>query len=116
MAIAVATTRQNLADRYGTLGNYIGLATANPGTTSTPANEVTGGTPAYARKATTWSSATGGVINGSAVTIDVPTGTVTHIINASAVSGANMIDAADVTDVVMSAQGQVVVTPSFTIT
>jgi hypothetical protein len=107
MAIAVATTRQNLADRYGTLGNYIGLATAN---------EVTGGTPAYARKATTWSSATGGVINGSAVTIDVPTGTVTHIINASAVSGANMIDAADVTDVVMSAQGQVVVTPSFTIT
>lgn len=114
MPIAVAATRQSLANQYGTLGNYIGLATADPGTTATPASEATGGSPAYARKPTTWTSGSGGVLNGSAVTIDVPAGTYTHILVASAISGANMIDKADITDVVMSNQGQVVVTPTFT--
>lgn len=114
MAIAVATSRQALADTYKTLGTWIGIATGDPGTTATPANEATGGSPAYARKQTTWTSASGGVVNGTAVTVDVPTGTFTHILLASAASGANMVDKADVTDVVMSAQGQIVVTPTYT--
>lgn len=118
MAIAIGTTRQNLADRYGTLGTWIGTATGSPGTSATPSNESTGGSPAYARKATTWSSSTGGVITGTAVTIDVPTSTITHILLASAATtgAANMIDNADVTDIVFSSQGQAVVTPTFTIT
>lgn len=114
MAIAVATSRQALADTYKTLGTWIGIATGDPGTSATPANEASGGSPAYARKQTTWTSATGGVVNGTAVTVDVPTGTFTHILLASGVSGANMVDKADVTDVVMSAQGQIVVTPTYT--
>jgi hypothetical protein len=114
MAIAVATTRQALADQYKTLGTWVGVSTADPGTTATPSAEATGGAPAYARKQTTWTSSTGGVINGSAVTIDVNTGTYTHILLASAASGATMIDKADVVDVVMSAQGQIVVTPTYT--
>lgn len=114
MAIAIATTRQALADTYKTLGTWIGVATGAPGTTTTPANEASGGSPAYARKQTTWTSSTGGVVNGSAVTIDVPAGTYTHIILCSAASGANQVDNADVTDVVMSAQGQIVVTPTYT--
>ena len=72
MAIAVATTRQALADAYKTLGTWIGTATGNPGTTATPASESAGGSPGYARKQTTWSSSTGGVINGTSVTVDVP--------------------------------------------
>ena len=116
MAIAIATTRQALADAYKALGSWIGLAVGNPGTSATPANEATGGSPAYARKQTTWTSSTGGVVNGSAVTIDVAAGTYTHIILASAATtgAANQIDNADVTDVVMSAQGQIVVTPTYT--
>lgn len=114
MAIAIATSRQALADTYKTLGTYIGVTTGAPGTTATPANEATGGSPAYARKQTTWTSSTGGVVNGSAVTIDVAAATYTHIILCSAVSGNNQVDNADVTDVVMSAQGQIVVTPTFT--
>jgi hypothetical protein len=114
MAIAVATTRQALADAYKVLGTWVGVTTGAPGTSATPANEATGGSPAYARKQTTWTSSTGGVVNGSAVTIDVPSGTFTHIILCSASSGANQIDNADVTDVVMSAQGQIVVTPTYT--
>lgn len=116
MAIAVGTTRQNLADRYGTLGAHIGTATGPPGSTATPANESTGGSPAYARVATTWSSSSGGTINGTAVTINVPTSTITHVLLASAASGATMLDNADVTDIVFSAQGQAVVTPTFSIT
>jgi len=114
VAIAVGTTRQALADQYKTLGTWIGVATADPGTTATPSSEAAGGAPAYARKQTTWTSGAGGVINGSAVTIDVAAATYTYILLASASSGANMIDKAAVTSVVMSAQGQIVVTPSYT--
>jgi hypothetical protein len=114
MAIAIGTTRQALADAYKGLGSFVGVATGNPGTTVTPAFEASGGSPAYARKATSWVSSTGGVVNGSAITLDVPAGTYAWIILASASSGANGVDYADVTDVVMSAQGQLVVTPTYT--
>jgi hypothetical protein len=114
MPIAVATSRQFLADQYKTLGPWIGAATANPGTTAPPVGEASGGVPAYARKQTAWTSGAGGVINGGPVTVDVPTGTYTWILLASAVSGANMVDTSDVTDVVMSAQGQLVITPTYT--
>lgn len=60
------------------LGNWISLHTADPGTTGT--GEVTGGSPAYARKQTTWSGgAADGSVAGSPVAIDVPAGTYTHI-------------------------------------
>ena len=113
MAIAVATTRQLLADEYGLAGTFIGACTGDPGTTNTPANEATGGTPAYTRLATTWTSATGGTINGSPVSLDVPPDTYDHVLLATTAAGADMIDKCAVTAVVMSAQGQIVVTPSF---
>jgi hypothetical protein len=114
MAIAVATTRQSLANTYATLGTWIGVCTGDPGTTSTPANEASGGSPAYARQQTTWTAGSGGVQNGSPVTVNVPTGTYTYVLLASAATGATMIDKALITSVVMSAQGQLVVTPSYT--
>lgn len=59
-------------------GSWISLHTGDPGTTG--ANEVTGGSPAYARKQTTWTGGTSdGVVAGSAVSFDVPAGTYTHI-------------------------------------
>jgi hypothetical protein len=114
MAIAVAASRQSLADQYKTLGTYIGLHTADPGTTATPASEATGGSPAYARKQTTWTSSTGGVVNGSAVTIDAAAGTYTYISLCSAATGNNMVDKAAITSVTLSGQGTVVVTPTYT--
>lgn len=60
------------------LGNSISLHTADPGTTG--ANEVTGGSPAYARKTTTWAGAAAdGVVTGSPVVFEVPAGTYTWI-------------------------------------
>lgn len=114
MAIAVATTRQSLANTYATLGSWIGVCTGDPGTSGTPSNEATGGSPAYARKQTTWTAGSGGVQNGSAVTVDVAAATYTYILLASASSGNTMVDKAAITSVVMSAQGQLVVTPTYT--
>lgn len=116
MAIAVVGTRNNMAGQYGTqAGTWIGLATADPGTSATPSSEVTGGSPAYARKQTTWAAAASSATVGSAVTIDSPAATVTYILVASASTGNNMADKASVTSVTLSGQGTIVVTPTFTI-
>lgn len=115
MAIAVTATKTTLCNTYVGLGTYIGLATGNPGSSATPSNEVTGGSPAYARVATTWGSTSAGANTGSAVTINCPTATVTYVLLASAGSGNNMIDNTLLsTSIVMSQQGQIVVTPTYT--
>lgn len=60
------------------LGAYVSLHTADPGTTG--ASEASGGSPAYARKQTTWTGgASDGSVTGSAVVFDVPAGTYTHV-------------------------------------
>jgi hypothetical protein len=107
-------TLNNLALAYKNYGSWVGLATTTCGTSSTPSNEATGGSPAYARKNTTWSAGTTGVQNGTAVTIDVNTGTYAYVLLASASAGNNMYDNASITSVVMGAQGQIVVTPTYT--
>jgi hypothetical protein len=116
MAIAVTNTKQTMAAYYATLGTWIGAATGNPGSTTTPANEASGGSPAYARQQTTWTAGSGGIMNGSAVTLNVAAGTYTYIILASAATTgtSNGIDNCAITSVVMSAQGQLVVTPTYT--
>lgn len=76
MTIAVDSTKNTLAAAYAAAGTWISVHTASPG--STGANEVTGGSPAYARKQTTWGTPTAGVVTGTEVTIDVPAGAYTH--------------------------------------
>lgn len=116
--VVCTATLNTLASTYAGLGSWIGLATASPGTTSTPGSpsvEATGGSPAYARLATTWSaSSTAGVQNGTAVTLNVSAATYTYMLVASSSSGNNMQDNASITSVVMGAQGQIVVTPTYT--
>ena len=77
MAFA-ASTRDDMLDDLDPLATHASLHTADPGTSGT--SEVSGGSPAYARKAITWSAASGGSKTLSAtVTFDVPGGTtVTH--------------------------------------
>jgi len=117
MAIQIVGTRNTLVTAYIGAGTWCGLATGNPGTTTTPSNEATGGSPAYARKQTTWGSASASASTGTAVTIDVPAGTFTFCILASAVTLAttNQVDNAAITSTVLAAQGQVILTPSVTI-
>jgi len=112
--VTCTATLTSLAAAYAGYGNWIGLATASPGTSSTPTGEASGGSPAYARVQTTWSAGSAGVQSGTAVTINVPAATYTYMLIASSSSGNNMTDNASITSVVMGAQGQIVVTPTFT--
>lgn len=119
MAIQIAATRQISADAYKNIASlgqpWVSLHTASPGTTG--AGEATGGSPAYARKQTTWTSGTTGTLTGTSVTIDVkgePT-TYTHAAIWTAQTGGTLIDWVKITDTTLGAQGQIVVTPSFTL-
>ncbi|QKT07924.1 hypothetical protein HUN08_12550 [Gordonia sp. X0973] len=117
MAVQIAGTRQTMADSYkniaGSGAPYVALYTGNPGASGN-SNEVTGGTPAYARKQTTWTSGSGGALSGTSVTIDVPAGTYTYAGIWTAASGGSCIDWVAITSTTLGAQGQIVVTPSFT--
>lgn len=112
MAIASTATRNELANKYGTLGVWISLHTSDPGTTG--ANEASGGSPAYARQRTDWSAAVAGAITGSEVTIDAPAGTYTHAAIWSAATGGTFIDKVAITSTVLGSQGQIKVTPKYT--
>lgn len=112
MSIAIPATRQVLAAAYVAQGAYLGLATAAPGNTATPASEASGGS--YARMPTTWTSGSGGVENGSATTIAANAAVYDYAILASAATGNTMIDNAAITSTTLSAPGQIVLTPTFT--
>lgn len=112
MAIAVIATKNALATTYGTQGTWISLHTADPGTTG--ASEATGGSPAYARKQTTWGAASNGAITGSEVTIDAAQGTYTHAGIWSAETGGTFIDKVAITSTTLGSQGQIKVTPKYT--
>ncbi|MFI5775968.1 hypothetical protein [Nocardia sp. NPDC051570] len=118
MAIAVAAVRQALADAYkmiaGAPAAYVSVHYADPGITG--ANEAKDGAPAYARKQTTWTSGTGGVINGSQVTIDLPAGTYNYVgLWKTATGGqADFIDKVLISSTTLGGQGQLLITPTFT--
>lgn len=112
MAIAVTATKNALANAYAGLGTWIALHTADPGTNG--ANEATGGSPAYARKQTTWGAASNGAITGSEVTIDAPAGTYTHASIYSAATGGVFVDKVAITSTTLGSQGQIKVTPKYT--
>lgn len=94
---------------------FASLHTANPGTTG--ANEVTGGSPAYARKSLSFAAASGGTATASEVTFDVPAGTYTHFgvwdaATAGTFRGGNPLSASQV----VSSQGQIKLTVSLPVT
>lgn len=73
-------------------GLYLALFTSDPGEAGSTANEMTGGSPAYARKPITFGTESGGQASNSAqISVNVPTGTTTHFGIMDAVSGGNML-------------------------
>lgn len=105
-------TKEAIAVYFGTLGDYISLHTADPGSTGT--SEATGGS--YARQQTTWAAGgSDGVITGSEVTFaSIPAGTYTHAGVWSAASGGTFRGSATLSSVTLSTTGDVRVTPTFT--
>lgn len=73
MALATATLNAAADGAVATI-THVSLHTGDPSTTG--ANEVTGGTPPYARQAVTFDAAVGGATASSAtLTFDIPAGT-----------------------------------------
>lgn len=68
-----------MLDELADVAVWVSLHDDDPGDSG--ANEISGGSPAYARKAITWNAASGGEITGDSLpTLDVPASTeVTHI-------------------------------------
>lgn len=114
--VNIAASREALATTYKGLGRYLGLCTGNPGSSTTPANEAAGGL--YARLATTWGSVgdngSAASVTGSAVAVSANAATYTYSPLCSAASGANMVDWAAIVSTILSAPGQVVLTPTYT--
>lgn len=104
MAIAVDSTRQLVANAYTAEAVSGSLHTGSgPGTTGI--NEVTGGTPAYARKALTWTAGTTGTSTATA-TFDVPASTTVTfggVWNGAATPVFR--DSVDITDQTFASQG-----------
>jgi hypothetical protein len=94
-----------MLNALGALAVFASLHTADPGESGT--NEVTGGSPAYARKAITWNAAASGSMDDSNVPVfDVPAATtVSYVGFWSLVTGGVFYGSANVTDEVFAAQG-----------
>lgn len=99
------------------IGTWISLHTADPGSTTGTA-EASGGSPAYARKQTTWSGGVSdGNVVGSEVTLDLPAGTYTHFGIYTAATGGTFVGGGALnTSATLAAQGQVKVTPTIAVT
>jgi hypothetical protein len=107
-----ATGKNVMLDHLGTLVLYMSMHDADPGASGTTA-ELSGGAPAYARKAVTWAAASAGskALSGT-VTFDVPAARgATHIGLWSALTGGTFYgsDALSAPEATYSSQGQYIV-------
>jgi hypothetical protein len=113
MAIQTATKRTTMATAYSSDITHIALATTAPG--SSAGTEVSGGSPAYARKASNWGTAAASVIVASPAAHDVPSGTTVVGINMmSAISAGTYLDGASVTSQAFASQGTYQVVATYT--
>lgn len=112
MAIATTAQRNNLATAYGANATHGSVYTTAPG--GTAGTEPTGGSPAFARKALTWSAPSNGTVSATS-TFDIPAGTT--IVGAgvhTAASGGTYLDGVTVTNQPFVSQGTYAVTYSYT--
>lgn len=111
MANALTDNAKNaMLNALGAAALYGSLHSADPGTTG--ANEISGGSPAYARKSLSWAAAAGGskALQATFPVFDVYATTVAYVGMFSAASGGTYYGHWDVTDEVFAGQGTYTVT------
>jgi hypothetical protein len=119
MTIAITAQRQAVANAYGTAAPYGCLFNGVPATTGAATNELTGGSPAYARVALSWGAATAAspsVITSTAAAFNVASGaTVDHAgVCVSGTAGtADVRDTAAVTSQAFASQGTYTLTATY---
>jgi len=107
-----------MANDYDTTARDVGVAaiaalalrvaahTGDPGGANSASNEVTGGSPAYARKACAWNAASAGAAALTAnVVIDIPAATTVSWLSFWNTAGTVRYMKKDVTDEAFAAQG-----------
>lgn len=94
-----------MLDGFSPSAVFVSLHTGDPGTTG--ANELTGGTPAYIRKAITWNAVSSGNLDSSNTPVfDIPgSTTISHLGYWSAETNGTYYASSDITDEVYAAQG-----------
>lgn len=113
MTIATTIQKESVAIGYGNAITHASLHSADPGTTGT--SEISGGAPAYARKAISWvAGPSDGAITGS-VTFDVPASTATtHVGLWDALTAGNFRDKGTAAYSSQPTQGQLTVNLTYT--
>lgn len=111
MALLTSYIKNSLATKYSTEALYAALVTTAPGATS--GTEVSGGSPAYARKALTWSAPSGGVMTASC-TFDVPACTVVGVEFFTASTAGTYVDGISTASTTFSGQDTLTVSLTFT--
>lgn len=116
MAIATVLGRTNMATAYSTTIGKFGALTTTTAGGSTTGTEVTGGSPAYARIAPSWSTASASVITTSAaLAFNVPTSTtVVGFEFFDAITAGNYLDGCVITSQTFASQGTYSITPTYT--
>lgn len=117
MPIRTAVQRTALAAAYAAATPYGTLFSADPGTSGAATGELSGGSPAFARKATAWGTAAASAVTGGTETFDIPSGGVVayHGLCASGTLGtADVRDSTALTSQTFSSQGSYSVVPVYT--
>lgn len=110
MALSQNSTKEALATAFTNLGSWVAVYVSGGAT------EASGGSPAYARKQTTWDGdVSDGIATGSQVEIDLPSGTYTHVGIFTAASGGTLVEKVAITSTTLGAQGKLLVTPTITV-
>lgn len=100
-----ATALNLMLDAFGVAADYVSLHTDVVGSGNT--SEVSGGSPAYARKAHTWNAAAAGAMdNSNQPVFDIPAGTTVRRLGfQSDVTAGTYYGDAELTDEVFAGQG-----------
>lgn len=104
MAIQTNVMKEALATAYAAQATHAALYTTVPGASA--GTEVTGGSPAYARKAISWTAGSSDGVTTATVVFDVPAGTT--VVGAgfhTASTGGTYLDGGAVTSQPFASQG-----------
>lgn len=113
MAIQTATQKNNLATAYGNAATHAALYSTVPGATA--GTELTGGSPAYARRALAWGAPSNGVISATPAAFDVASGsTVAGGGVHTALTGGSYLDGGALTSQAFASQGTYTLTLTYT--
>jgi hypothetical protein len=101
-----ATAKNVMLDQLATVCLRAALHSGDPGAANAADNELSGGSPAYARKAITWAAASAGAMDETtSPTFDVPAGSTVSWVSFWNTAGTVRYLKKNVTDEVFGAQG-----------